>query len=256
MHELFAAVLSSGSCGNCTLVMHDDMGVLVDAGISCREIELRASTFGVDASQVVAVVLTHEHTDHVRGVRRFCAEHGAHLMATRGTMALAPLEGVKTDVIVPGRKYYLNGLELRPFKVRHLAAEPVAVSFTDGSRKLVVATDMGSITPDVLRETAGAGIMVIEANYDQEMLERGSYPAFLKRAIMSDHGHLSNADAATLVASSASDSTREVVLAHLSKDNNTPELALQTVASRLRGMANGPMVHVAEHGASCGPFHL
>lgn len=256
MHELFAAVLSSGSCGNCTLVMHEDMGVLVDAGISCREIEVRASAFGVDASQVVAVVLTHEHTDHVRGVRRFCTEHGAYLMATRGTLALAPPDGVQTQIIVPGTEYDLNGLQLRPFRVKHLAAEPVAVSFTDGSRRLVIATDMGSITPDVLRETAGADMMVIEANYDQEMLERGSYPTFLKRAIMSDHGHLSNADAATLVAHSASDRTREVVLAHLSRDNNTPELAFQTVASRLRGMANGPAIHVAEHGAPCGPFRL
>jgi len=99
-------------------------------------------------------------------------------------------------------------------------------------------------------------VMIVESNYDQEMLERGPYPGFLKRAIMSDHGHMSNADAATLVAHSVSERTRGVVLAHLSKDNNTPELALKTVSSGLSRRWESMKIHVVEHGGSCGPFVL
>jgi len=253
MHDLFAAVLSSGSCGNSTLISHDGTGILIDAGISSRELEQRLSAFGADATRIEAVVLTHEHTDHTRGARRFCREHGVRVLATRGTLALTPLEGVETETVVAGREFALNGLRLRPFKVRHLAAEPVAVSISAEGRRMAVATDLGSVTSEVRREMAGADLMVVESNYDEGMLRSGPYPQFLKRIIMSDHGHLSNDDAGALVSVSATDRTQAVVLAHLSRDNNTPERAFAAVSSRI---ADKERVHVAAHGQPCGPFVL
>lgn len=256
MHDLFAAVLSSGSCGNSTLVFHDGSGVLIDAGMSCREMEQRLSAFGVDAPQIEAVVLTHEHTDHTRGARRFCREHGLPLLATRGTLALTPLEGVRTEAIAADKEFSLNGLRIRPFRVRHLAAEPVAISIVSDEKKIAIATDLGSVTREVQREMSGADLMIVESNYDRDMLESGTYPDFLKRAIMSDHGHLSNDDAGLLIAKAASEKTNAVVLAHLSKDNNTPERARNATASRLPREKRRLGVQVAEHGAMCGPFRL
>jgi len=212
--------------------------------------------FGAEPTQIEAVLLTHEHTDHTRGVKRFCIEHHLPLYATRGTQALTPLEGVDTTTIAAEVEVRLNGMAVRPFKVSHLAAEPVAFSISANSSKIGIASDLGCITPSVVEEMSGSNMMLVEANYDVSMLLAGDYPDFLKRAIKSDHGHLSNDDAATLSRRASSQGTLLVVLVHLSRDNNTPDLARQTVQSQMERSKHKPRIEVIEHGEAGGPFRL
>jgi phosphoribosyl 1,2-cyclic phosphodiesterase len=256
MHDLSVSVLSSGSCGNSALIENDGRAILIDAGLSCRELDRRLSLFGVEPTQIEALVLTHEHTDHMRGARRFCLEHGVTAYATRGTLALTPLDGVRIRRIVAGQACKIGGLEVMPFKVRHMAAEPVALSVSRGSRRIGFASDLGSVTREVVDAMKGSNLMLAEANYDDEMLMSGDYPDFLKRAIRGDHGHLSNDDAALLSAKSATSETEQIVLIHLSRENNEPEKAVIAVKEGLRGLVHKPRVEAAEHGAPSGPFRL
>ena len=256
MHDSFVAILSSGSSGNSALVMSRGSGVLIDAGISCRELERRMSLFGAEPTQVEAVVLTHEHTDHVRSAKRFGSEYGVPVYGTRGTLALTPLEGVETVTFPAGKTFKIGSLHLKPFKVRHLAAEPVAFSINVGSKRVSIASDLGCITASVVDEMCDSDLLMIEANYDEKMLLEGSYPEFLKRAIRGDHGHLSNDDAGRLSAKTTTSRTKKVVLVHLSNENNTPERARETVEQSLRQSKLQTEVEVTEHGAANGPFAL
>lgn len=256
MEGISAAVLSSGSVGNSFLFTSKDRSVLVDAGISCRELERRMSSFGAEPTQVDAVLLTHEHADHMRGVRRFCAEHDVPVYATRGTLALTPLDGVEKVTIAAGLPFEVGPFSVAPFKVRHLAAEPVAFSLLADSKKVGIASDLGCVTPSVVEQLKGSDLLFVEANYDERMLLTGSYPEFLKRSIKGDHGHLSNDDAGKLSAKSSAHNTEKVVLVHLSKENNTPEKAREAVEGHLRRSKLEAAVHPVEHGAPDGPFRL
>lgn len=256
MHEQSVSILSSGSCGNSTLLRSNEECILIDAGISCRELERKMSFFGAEPTQVVAVVLTHEHTDHVRGARKFCTEHKVPAYATRGTLALTPLGGANAVMFTPNRSFSIGSFRLSPFKVKHLAAEPVAMSVTIDSKKVGIASDLGCITPGVLDGLRDSELLLIEANYDERMLLEGDYPDFLKRTIRGDHGHLSNDDAGVLSTKSATERTERIVLVHLSKDNNTPEVARMTVENALKDNKMSKKLEVAEHGVSCGPFDL
>lgn len=214
------------------------------------------SYFGAEPTQVVGVVLTHEHTDHVRGARKFCTEHDIRAYATRGTLALTPLDGARTTTFTPNKPFSIGSFRLSPFKVRHLAAEPVAMSVTIDSKKVGIASDLGCVTPGVLDGLRGSELLLIEANYDERMLLEGDYPEFLKRTIRGNHGHLSNDDAGILSTKASTERTERIVLVHLSKNNNTPELARTTVENALNGKKMSKKLEVAEHGISSGPFDL
>ena len=256
MHELTVTVLGSGSCGNSVLISSDGSGILIDAGLSCRELERRMSSFGFDSDSVLAVVLTHEHTDHTRGVQRFCAVHGVKAHGTDGTLSLTPLNGVETEAIVPSRPFQIGHFTLRPIPVRHFAAQPVAFSVTFDGMKVGIASDLGCVTPKIVEEMSGADMLFVEANYDDHMLIHGTYPDFLKRTIRGDHGHLSNDDAGLLASKASSERTRRVVLLHLSKENNTPEKAAETVSAQMKKHGVSVDLSVTEHGGSNGPFRL
>ncbi len=229
---------------------------MIDAGISCVELERRLSSFGEDPSQVGAVVLTHEHVDHVRGARKFCTKYDVPVYGTRGTLALTPLNGVRTHLISAHHSITIGAFDVRPFKVRHMAAEPIALSIAVGRFRVGIASDLGSVTPNVVEELRESDMLLIEANYDEEMLREGAYPEFLKRAIKGDHGHLSNDDAGLLASQTVCERTRNVILVHLSNDNNTPKLARDTVKRVLDGAKKKKRVIASEHGASSGPFSL
>ncbi len=256
MHAPTVSILSSGSCGNSTLVSAGDESVLIDAGISCRELERRLSFFGADVAQIAAVVLTHEHTDHVRGARRFCAEHGIPTYGTRGTLALTPLNGIDTVTFAHSKPFTIGSFTFEPFKVKHHAAEPVAFSVGVASRKVGIASDLGCVTPGVVGGLRGSDLLIVEANYDERMLMEGTYPRFLRRTIMGDHGHLSNNDAGALSSKAATKRTGRIILVHLSKENNSPDIARRTVEAVLDENHQLKPLEVAEHGLPCGPFGL
>ena len=256
MHESFVAVLSSGSCGNSTLISSPESALLIDAGISCRELERRLAAFGEEPSRIDAVLLTHEHTDHNRGARRFCRVHGVPLYGTSGTLALTPHDGGDVVEISAEEGFSVGDIAIHPFPVKHLAAEPVAFSLGINGAKVSVASDLGCLTDRVIREMSGSDLLMIEANYDVDMLDNGSYPEFLKKAIQSDHGHLSNDSAGNLCTRVMCDRLKEIVLLHLSRDNNRLDLARDTVNSRLAEAAAKVQVTPTEHGSQNGPFRL
>lgn len=235
----------------------DEASIMIDAGLSCRELERRLSVFGVDADDLDAVLLTHEHTDHNRGAGRFCRLHKVPLFATEGTLALSPLDGVETTPIRRHGEFEIMDLRIRAFPVLHLAAEPVGFAVSLNGRKVSIASDLGCLTKSVAKEMRESDLVMVEANYDDDMLMNGSYPEFLKKAIAGDHGHLSNADAARLCAEVVQGRTRQIVLLHLSKDNNTTDLAREEVekAVKKRGSSR-PSVSPTEHGCENGPFVL
>lgn len=256
MEAPFVSVLSSGSCGNSFLVVRDGSAVLVDAGLSARELERRMSLFGVEPSQIDAVMLTHEHTDHVRGARRFCLDHGITAYGTRGTLSLTPLQGVNTAQLIARRTMHVGGLVIMPFTVMHMAAEPVAFRITAGRSSVAIASDLGCVTRDAVEHMKGASLLLVEANYDDAMLMSGVYPDFLKRAIRGKHGHLSNTDAGLLSSMAATADTDAIILVHLSRENNTPELARASVEESIRTGEKRARLTVPEHGAPSGPHRL
>lgn len=256
MHEDSVTVLSSGSCANSLVVAVDGCTVVVDAGLSCKEMERRMSLFGLDPSRVDALILTHEHTDHTRGAKRFCTKYDISAYGTDGTLSLTPLEGVRLCPISSRRTFEIGHLTVEPFPVKHFAAEPVAFNITYDGSKISIASDLGCVTSRVLDAMRSCDLMLIEANYDDDMLVGGTYPDFLKRTIRSDHGHLSNDDAAALCSKVVSDRTRTVVLLHLSKENNSPEKARDAVSRGIKKSGMDVRLDVTEHGGSSGPVAL
>lgn len=236
-----AAVLASGSRGNCTYLKFDQTAILVDCGLSCKGIVERLERIGVSPDSIRAVFLTHEHDDHVRSIHTFCRRFQVPLVATEATFQAACLGEKKIPdfiAIRSGRVFdQLPGLDVFPCAVPHDAADPVGFVFHFGSERYSVMTDLGYVTDLVADQVRGSRLMVVESNHDPQMLKLSAYPWELKQRIMGRRGHLSNSAAAELVERTVSDDTRQVILAHLSEENNHPDIARMTTAGRLNGHA-------------------
>jgi phosphoribosyl 1,2-cyclic phosphodiesterase len=232
--------LGSGSGGNATLVAWGSTRVLVDCGFSAREVARRLALHGEDAADVTAMVVTHEHTDHARGLRVFQKRHATPIHCSEGTAAGAlhdrhgPFEHERVRA---GAPFTVGELTVLPFRVSHDAREPLGYTFTapDGSR-LGYASDAGVWTPEMADALSGCDLLALESNHDVEMLRRGPYPWHLKRRIASDRGHLSNVAAAEALEALASDRLRHVFAIHVSRTNNTGRLAAEGLRARLNAI--------------------
>jgi len=229
-------VLGSGSKGNSIAFWDAETAFLIDAGFSCREVARRLGAVGVDAAEVEAIFVSHEHVDHVRGARVFNKRFGAQVRCTRpvGRHLDEQLGVPLGPVIAPGRTYLLGEFTIAPFEVPHDASQTVGFVVRRGKRKVAVATDVGHVSESLQAEFRGSDAIVLEFNHDVRMLKHGPYPAFLKQRILGKNGHLSNADAAGTLAAAISKNTRHVTLAHLSQENNTPEIALDEAVRALK----------------------
>jgi len=224
-------VLASGSDGNCTVIQLDDEAVMIDAGLSYRATHKLMEQEGVDESCIKALLITHEHSDHVAGagpvarklkVPVFCN------LATFDAFRHGDVEYRETHTL---RSFVAGGFEIMPLPTSHNAAEPNAYYLQADGLKVLVATDTGKLTYPCQHALAEADVAVIEANYDSTMLREGPYPESLKRLIASDMGHLCNAETAKQIRDTAYENPdRKIFLAHLSKTNNTPDIARETVA--------------------------
>lgn len=233
------AVLGSGSSGNATLVRAGDTVVLVDAGFSARDLAQRMRSLGVAPEEVQAVVITHDHGDHTRGMGVFARRHATPLYLTEGTRdACAHLLHGQEDVrpYRPGRAFTVGRLRVEPFITVHDAADPVGVALVDERTgiRMGVATDLGRPTAQIRHALSACDLLVLEANHDEVLLASSAYPWSVKRRIASSHGHLSNRDAARFALELLHPRLAAVVLAHLSDACNRPELALQVVGDELR----------------------
>lgn len=227
---LRVATLASGSSGNCAVVSDGRIHILIDAGISARRIVAGLGELGIGKDQVSAILITHEHSDHISGLPVLCRQMGAALYTTEATARqlcyrMAGLED-RFRVFDPGERFAVGDLAVGSFATSHDCACPVGYTVTDGKRRLALCTDTGIATPGVLEAARRADTLIGEFNYDPDMLRSGSYPAHLKERILSDRGHLSNADGGALAAAAAEHGARRVVLAHLSQENNLPAVAL------------------------------
>lgn len=231
--------LASSSSGNCTLVSQGGTHILIDAGISLRRITASLQQLGIEMKDLAGVLVTHEHSDHINGIKMLVKYHDVSIMAPRGVArelcrAVPGAERCVTH-FEAGSDFVVGEISVKSFLTMHDTPESVGYRFDDGRSSLVFVTDIGSITPTVLDAASGASMAVVEANHDIVMLKKGSYPAYLKRRILSDRGHLSNDDSGRFVSALVKSGTCRIVLAHLSRENNTPRLAHETVSLALRG---------------------
>lgn len=228
------ASLGSGSRGNATLVEEGDTCLLVDCGFSVRETEARLTRLGKSAQQLTAVLVTHEHGDHINGVGALARKYDLPVWATGGTLAADRLgERVQTRRICSHSAFSVGAIEVQPFPVPHDAREPSQFVFGNGDRRLGLLTDVGSYTPHVETCLAGCHALILECNHDYQLLQQGEYPLSLKRRVGGDHGHLSNAQAATILERLDKTRLTQLVAAHLSEKHNTPILARQALAEVL-----------------------
>ena len=240
--SLRLCVLASGSRGNSTYIETHGARLLVDAGLSWRELRRRMETRGLDWSALSALLITHKHTDHVRGLRVAAKRLGVPVYLSHGTRRTLGTDYPEVEFreFGAGEGFMVGDVRAQSFLLPHDGAETVGYTLTAGGLKVGLATDMGCVTRLAASRLAGSHLLVIESNHDRQMLMEGPYPWFLKRRIDGRHGHLSNDDAAALLDRLRHPGLKWVGLSHLSGENNTPEAALACVLGRL----NGPEITV------------
>lgn len=246
--------LGSGSSGNCYYLGNSKFGILIDAGIGPRILKKRLSRHGVDISSIWAVLVTHDHYDHIKSVGHLGEKSNIPVYATKGVhrgINQTPLVKHKLNgsarYIEKHKPFMIENLKITAFPVPHDSTENVGYFIEFGNQKLMIATDVGAITDDIKNYMLQANHLVIESNYDEEMLVTGRYPIHLKQRITNGTGHLSNRQAAEFLAENYSSKLKNIWLCHLSGDNNYPQLAYDTVASKLamRGVRVGSEVSLS-----------
>ncbi|MBA1190268.1 MBL fold metallo-hydrolase [Pseudomonas entomophila] len=242
------AVLGSGSQGNGTLIASGDTYILVDCGFSLRETERRLALLGVSAAQLSAVLVTHEHADHVHGVGLLSRRYGVPVYLSQGT-----LRGLRKPVeargfLACGQTLEIGALRVSAARVEHDALEPLQYVIDDGQRRFGMLTDLGTYDGWLLDRYQGLDALLIESNHCRDMLARGHYPYFLKQRVGGNLGHLNNHQAANLVAELGWQDLQHLVLAHLSSKNNLPHLARQQFVDTLGCDPDWLQVANQEHG--------
>lgn len=230
-------VLASGSSGNAVVVEAGGTAILIDCGVSCRQVETRLRAAGVDAGELAAVLLTHEHTDHVQGLEVFLRRHPLPLAATAGTAAACNGRFADVQVLESGREVAFGRLAVLPFAVSHNAREPVGFVVEHAGRRVGLLTDCGVATGLAVERLARCDALLLEANHDLDMLRHGPYPWPLKQRIASRTGHLSNEQAQELLDRLTHPGLQVVVGMHLSRQNNVPELVRRELGRPLAGSA-------------------
>jgi len=232
--------IASGSSGNCIYVGDGRNHILIDAGISRKRIVEGLAQIGVEPEQLDAIFVTHEHTDHIQGIHMMVKMFGTPVFATGGTLdgiCMKDKKGVirkeKLYQVYADRPVGIGGLKITPFRMSHDAAEPVCYNVESAGHKLGMATDLGMFDDYIIGHLSGSDILLLEANHDISMLEAGTYPYPLKRRILSDRGHLSNEASGRLLCRLSQKKLRYAFLAHLSKENNYPQLAYEAVKCQI-----------------------
>ena len=230
--------LFSGSSGNAIYVTNNNTKILVDAGLSGKRIEEALFSIGEDIRDIQAILISHEHMDHIMGAGVLARRFGIPVYANKRTWdnMYGVLKNIKPEcirVFNTGDNFCIGDIEIHTFRTPHDAVEPVGFSFLHKGKKITIATDMGHMNSTLLSCLEGCDMILIESNHDIEMLKMGRYPWPLKKRILGDTGHLCNDTAAQVVAYLAKRGTKKFLLGHLSKENNFPELAFETVRNAL-----------------------
>lgn len=240
-------VLASGSSGNCTLIQHGASVLLIDAGLSAKEIERRMSHIGCGLDQVVGVCISHEHADHISGLAQLHQRAALPVYTNRGTSEALRRQEALTElpcrIFETGHAFDVGAFRIEPFSVPHDAYEPVGFIVSAGGHRIGVVTDMGTATTLIRARLKDCRAVVVESNHDEKMLRNSRRPEYLKQRILGRQGHLSNNAAAELLAEVAGPHLDTIFLAHLSSECNRGEIALKTAKASLTG-AGHHHVHV------------
>ena len=228
-------VLGSGSKGNCTLITDDKTHVIIDAGLNPVVIITKLKDLGLEITDIDALLITHEHDDHIKGAEALAEflpvySHPDTLEEIQKRQTI-PLKHVME---AEEKKFSIGTLDVTPFRVSHDAVHPYGYCIEDWESKFCYMTDTGYISKGMMNIARGSNIVMIESNHDKELLLRGQYPEYLKRRILSDRGHLSNAESACASFDLIDAGTDRIILAHISEQNNLPELAYWTTANYLK----------------------
>ena len=231
-------VLASGSSGNCLLLENRETRILIDAGISKRRVDAALKSLGCGREQIGGVLITHEHSDHISGLESLVRMppipvYAPHTVAAR-LLGAHPALYDAMRVIPVGEPFTLGSLRITAFHTSHDTDESVGYRI-EGESVYAHATDTGCVTEEMRRAILGADTVLLESNHDEEMLRCGPYPIYLKKRILSAHGHLSNAACAAFARELADTGTRQIILAHLSRENNSPQKAMEATAAALEG---------------------
>lgn len=228
--------IASGSSGNCIYTGTDNTHILVDAGISAKRIEKGLFEVGLKPSELSGICITHEHSDHIKGLGVLARKYEIPIYGTEGTLdeirkvkSLGEYPEELLNPILPDAKFSIGDLDILPFHINHDAADPVAYRIQNGTKSVAVATDLGHYNQYTIDHLLDLDAVLLESNHDRRMLESGPYPYYLKRRILGDFGHLSNENAGRLLNCILNDKLKHILLGHLSKENNLPELAFETV---------------------------
>lgn len=228
--------LASGSSGNCYLLESEGTRLLVECGRPMRDVVRYLEHCAVDPHSLSGIVLTHAHGDHSKSAREVSDRFGVPVYASIGTLGCATLrDSTRARPVAAGAPFQVGEVLVRPFAVPHDCVEPLGFRFESASGQVGVTTDLGWVPAPVQSHFSDLDLLVLEANYDPYLLHAGRYPGFLKNRVAGYHGHLSNEDAADAIASRGDRAPRQVWLAHLSENNNTPQQALSTIGGILRG---------------------
>lgn len=226
--------LSSGSNGNCYYLGNEFHGILIDSGISASSIRKFLRNMDIPIQTIMGVLITHNHIDHIRGLELLTRKNNLPAFTTHKiwNSILTSHKKISPDCIREvefKQKFHLAGFAIEAFPVCHDAPETAGFHICSGEKKITIATDLGHICQTAAPYIKAANLLVIESNYDEQMLADGKYPHYLKARIRSDHGHLGNHQTSSFLADNISDNLSHICLAHLSKNNNTPEIVLQTL---------------------------
>lgn len=228
--------IASGSSGNCVYVGSDTTHLLMDVGISGKRTEAGLRELGLQMTDIDAICITHEHADHISGLGVLSRKYGVPIYATKGTVdaikqmsSLGKIEDSLFQVIRPDERCIIKDLSLYPMRTSHDAADPVAYRISHDGQKVGIITDLGCYNDYTVECLRNLDLLYLEANHDVHMLQVGPYPYYLKQRILGERGHLSNETAGKLLSRLLHDKMQAIVLGHLSKENNLPELAYESV---------------------------
>ena len=255
-YNIAVCTLASGSKGNATYISDGETSILIDAGLSGKEIQRRLTSQGLSAEQLNAIIVTHEHSDHIKGVGILSRRYKLPVYINQKTEKAAPELG-KLHAVRPfecGKAFTVDKLAIHPFSISHDAHDPSGFTIGQNGTTIAIATDLGIATSMVREHLKHCALLIMEANHDPQMLQTGPYPWPLKQRIQSRVGHLSNSDSKKLLNDLQHENLQHVILAHLSEVNNTPQKALAEVSKALnrckarltvaRQDASGPIIYL------------
>ncbi|MCR5278518.1 MAG: MBL fold metallo-hydrolase [Lachnospiraceae bacterium] len=228
--------IASGSSGNSIYVGSDTTHILIDAGISGKRICEGLNSLDLSPNDISGLLITHEHSDHIQSIGVMARKYGIPIYATEGTVSAVKnmkscgeIDDSLITIVRADHKFTIGDIVVNPVRISHDAAEPVAYTLESEHRKASVITDLGIYNDYIINALEGSNVILAESNHDVRMLQVGPYPYYLKQRILSDHGHLSNENCGRMLSRVLHDGVKEIILGHLSKENNIPELAYEAV---------------------------